>query len=203
MAALTGNTLADRVAARCRDAACDENTQVNYLLFMNDAVADLHSAGWYMELEENEATSLITGDYDYDVPATFVTIHELRMADALGEYEIIIPRWQWRIGYKANKPQFFLDSRYFTLINGRTIKVIGQRRFADLVDVTAVPIPIIAFIRERAVYYAANALMAGTSELARERARIAEQAWNLSEVLLMNAPDECRILPGSRLVPGR
>jgi len=203
MAALTGNTLADRVAERCRDGTNTENLQANYLLFMNDAVADLHAAGWYAEVEENETITLVTDDYEYDVPATFVSIYELRVVSAGGEYDTIIPRWQWRIGYDGDKPQIFFDTRYFTLINGRTVKVVGQCRFVDLAGTTAVPLPIIAFIRERAVYYAANALIAGNSKLDQERARIAEQAWNLSEMLLANAPDECLILPGSRLVPGR
>jgi len=200
---MTGNELATRVAALCRDIAFDENTQANYLLFVNDAIADLHSAGWYTKLNEDEATPLVAGTYVYDVPATFVTLYELRVENTDGEYDTIIPRWQWRIGYDGDKPQVFLDSRYFTMQAGRKLKFIGQCRFADCTTGGTVDPPILSFLRERAVYYAANALMAGTSELDRERARIAEQAWNLSEILLMNAPDECRILAGSKLVPGR
>lgn len=201
---MIGNAVAARVAARCRDAAFAENLQANYLLFVNDAIADLVSAGWFAKLNEDETITLAAGTYKYPVTAGFVTIHELRVENAGGEYDTIIPRWQYRLGYDGGAAQIFLDSRYFTMADTLHVKIIGQCRFAEfalLGAATADP-PIISFLRERAVYYAATALIAGTSELDRERSRIAEQAWNLSEILLMNTPDECRILPGSQLVPG-
>jgi len=201
---MTGAEVAARVAARCRDSAYSEITAAKYLLFVNDAIADLVSAGWYTKLNEDETILLSAGTYAYTVTAGFISIYELRVENADGDYDTIIPRWQWRLGYDAGAAKIFLDSRYFTMAAGMNIKIVGQCRFAEWAvggAATADP-PIISFLRERAVYYAATALMAGTSEIGSARARIAEQAWNLSEMLLMNTPYECRILPGSSLVPG-
>lgn len=201
----TANEVAARVAFRCRDSAYAElASQANYLSFINDALADLRSAGWVLPLEEDETTTLAATTFSYAVPATFVYILDVYQEGATaGVYDDGIPRWKWRLGYDSAAAVIVFDSRRLTPTAVKKLKVVGQKRPPALAGGDTVEPGMEGFLRERGVAYAAGYLAEGTSEFARERQRTSELAWQASELILSHQPAEYRIAPGSKAVPGR
>lgn len=201
----TATQVADRIAYRVHDKDEAELTAADYLTFLNDAVEDLSAAGWALPLSEATIT-MVAADYEYDVPATFAYIWQLRKedADTAGLYDEIIPFWKWTCAYDSNgNPVVRLDSRWFTPVADKKILVMGQQRVTAYAGAGTVEPGAIGFLRERGVAYAAAYLAGGVSEYAQQRRELAEIAFRNSEVMLQNMPEEFRIIPGSRPVPGR
>lgn len=148
-------------------------------------------------------------------------------------YDMVVPFEQWRLTYDGTAAAYIaFDSRLFRFTADDHIKVVGQKRPSELSsDSTALTAGMEPFIRERAISYAARtqsmllpergteqvqamegevpgAFMRPTIPDAEERrARrlmgLSERALMTSEALLANHPNEFRVRPGSRNVPGR
>lgn len=206
----TGTSVALRVAARLGDATQAELTAAQYLAFVNDAIDDLAGAGWLEPQTEDESLSLSASTYEYDVPAGFAYIRTIYVADSDGTYpaDHEVPQHQYRLILDASAdPEIhFLKDRFDLLISGRALKLIGQKRpTQDIAGGATIVSGMEAFIRERAIAYAGDALsaMAAAGDLAPYRAEIAKQAWAKSEQMLARHPQEFRVKPNSRHVPGR
>ena len=197
----TGNEVAGRVAFRCFDSGYAELSQANYLSFVNDALADLLAAGWVLPLEEDESLTQAAATYAYTIPATFAYISEVRMEGTA--YDESVPKWQWRLGYNAGNPVLVFDSRWWTPVATKHIKLVGQQRLTAYGTTTTVHAGVEAFVRERAVAYACAHLASGSSALAKFRQRLAEFAWQTSESLLTHQPDQHKVVPGAKSVPTR
>ncbi len=200
----TATTLATRISFRVHDSGQEEISAANMLAFLNDAVEDLAGAGWVLPLSEATITQAAS-TYIYTVPASFVYIKEVRKEDATTAslYNELVPYWSWSLGQGASDAQLRLDSRWFTPTANKKLLVIGQKRIASYAGGDTIPAGCLAFIRERATSYAAAFVAGGVSEYAAQRRELAQIAFNISEQMLVNIPDEFRIAPGSKPVPGR
>lgn len=200
----TGTALALRVSFLVHDAAQAECTAANALIFVNDALHDLDAAGCVLPLEEDESLSLSASTYAYSLPATFAYVSEVRIEGTTASvYDILVPKWQYRFGYDGAAAKVIFDPNWFTLTAAKKIKIIGQQRLSAITGAGTVTVGIESFLRERAAAYLAMHLTQGGSELAEQRQRFSEVAWNRSEVLLSHMSEEYRIVPGSKPVPGR
>lgn len=204
---MTGNDIAARVAMRLRDSGYNELSQSDYFAFVQDAYDDLMAAGWLDVCEEDDSTTMQTEVYEYAVPANFAFIYELREEDdgTPTTYSIVVPAFHYRIGLgAAGDAKFVFEPTLWSPRDGKTIKVIGQKRPTKpsdgLASITAGYEP---FLRERAISYAGVHLAQGSSALAKWRERVAEVAWARSETYLGRHPMEFRVRPGSKYVPGR
>lgn len=204
----TATALGLQVALRVNDKNQAELAAADYLTFINNAIDDLSLAGWVQrQTEDTTSLSLITTTYDYDVPAGFCFVKMLIVADPNGAFpaSYMIPYHQWYIGANSPNPQFhFYPDAFDLLVNGRAVKIIGQKRFTgNVAGGDTLVAGSEGFIRERAVAYAAEALSAGMDEQSARRAHIADTAWAKSQQMLGNHPMEFRVLPNCVPVPGR
>ena len=204
----TATALGLQVALRVNDKSQSELAAADYLNFINMAIDDLHLAGWVLrQTEDTTSLSLLTQVYDYDVPAGFSSIKMLIVADPNGAFpaSYMIPYHQWYIGANSPNPQFhFYPDAFDLLVNGRAVKIIGQKRFTgNLAGSDPIVVGTEGFVRERALAYAAEALSMGMDEQAQRRARIADTAWAKSQQMLGNHPREFRSQINGVPVPGR
>jgi hypothetical protein len=199
----TATALAARISWRVHDGGQEEIIAANMLNFLNDAVEDLAGAGWVLPLAEATITQA-TATYTYAIPASFVYVKELRKEDATTAslYNELVPYWAWTISYDTDA-KVRLDSRWFTPTAAKKILVLGQKRIASLAGSDVVPAGCLAFIRERGTAYAAAYVAGGISEYSAQRRELAQIAFNISEQMLVNIPDEFKVESGSRSVPGR
>jgi len=200
----TGTNLALRVSFLVHDSAQAECIAADALKFVNDALHDLDAAGCVLPLEEDETLSLSVATYSYTIPTVFAYVSEVRIEGATtGVYDVLVPKWQYRFGYDGAAAKIFFDPNWFTLTATKKIKIIGQQRLTELTGAVTVTVAIESFLRERASAYLAMHLAQGGSELSEARRRLHEVAWARSEVILSHMPEEYRIVPGSKPVPGR
>lgn len=200
----TAAALGLRIAYRVHDSAQTEMAAAGYLGFLNDGIEDLAAAGWLTPV--NSATiAQATGTFVYNVPASFVYIQEVRKEGATaGVYDSVLPDWAWSVFLNsAGTPQIRVDSHWVTPATGKNFMVTGQVRVAALATGETVPSGMLGFLRERGTSYAAAYLAGGVSEYANQRRALADFSFRASELMLANMPDEFRIAPGSRAVPGR
>lgn len=229
-------TIKKRVALSVRDPERALLADAEYGFFVNDAIDDLRNGGWLQPLEEDETTTMAEDTYEYDVPDGFAYIYALITEDADGDYpaSYVIPYHQWRIGLDASTdPEFMFNKVQWAPDNGKTIKVIGQKRPAELSGTDTVVAGMESFIRERAIAYAARAMAQlpaalearfSTAEAEQssppgtrrppagegyEESRskmllaLSERAWVNSERMFAYHPMEFRVWPSSVYVPGR
>jgi hypothetical protein len=162
-----------RVALRCNDPLQKILGDTEYAGCTNDAIQDLAACGWLLPIEEDETTTLVANTYEYEVPAGFAYIRELRYEDdstTPSTYDYVVPFEQWRAAYNGagdDGPvsQIIFDSRLFDGTSGDHIKVVGQKRPVELAiafdeeDGDWVITPgMEPFIRERAIAYAARTM---------------------------------------------
>ena len=201
----TATEVADRIAYRIHDKDEAELTAADYLTFFNDAVEDLSAAGWVLPLTA-ATVAQVTSTYEYDVPATFAYIKEVRKESGAGTdiYDQPLAYWSWTLFLQAaSTPRFRVDSRWETPTTGEDYLVLGQQRVGAYSGGDTVEPGLIGFLRERGVAYAAAYLAGGVSEYAQQRRELAEIAFRNSDVMLQNMPEEFRVEPGSRPVPSR
>lgn len=203
----TGNDIADRVAMRLRDSGNDSLTQAEYFGFVQDAYDDLMASGWLDVCEEDESTLMAADTYEYDVPANFAFVAELREQDSTSPttYGTVVPDFHYRIALDADgDPEFIFERGLWSPHAGYYIKVIGQKRpTKPTVGTTSLTAGYEPFLRERAISYAGVHLAQGSSSLSKWRERVAEICWARSETYLGRHPMEFRVRPGSKYVPGR
>lgn len=195
------------IALRLHDASNEELSTANLLLFINQAVRWLKNSGVLITLEENESLTEAANTYTFTVPATFAYIQRLiRENTATGTYDgyNAFPMEFWRLGLDGGNPTIFFDEARYVPSAGANIKIIGQRRptiytaGSDTVDEGLENI-----LLERSLYYAFMFLAAGRSEYAGWRQQEAILARAESEQALARAPQQFRMKPQSRYVPGR
>jgi len=75
------NTLRQSIALGCGDPFMERVKEPTLLTFINDASRDLINSGWYLPQEHAENTEILNAEYEYDVPAQFVFVKELRIGD--------------------------------------------------------------------------------------------------------------------------
>ena len=200
------DTLKTGVALRCHDSAKTELSDTDYGVLVNQAVDDLAAAGIVLPLAEDESLTLATDDWQYDVPASFAYIKEIRQENAFsgGKYPNSLAPSLWRLTIDTSTtPVIQFDENEFTITNGAKLKIIGQKRVAQLTGTDTVPVGVESFIRERAIAYAADILAGGGSELSAWRRALSEQCYMRSLDIIRRLPREYRPLPDAKRVPER
>lgn len=196
------------VALRIHDPDKNELTDAQLGTLVNQAIDDLTAAGIVLPLAEDESLTIASGTSTYNVPAGFAYIRELRLESTAGngEYPNAVHPSLWRLTIETGStPIIYFDENEFddATEDGKALKVIGQKRVAQLAGSETVPPGLEGFIRERAIAYAAEFVAGGQSELAQQRRRLSEVAWARSNEILATVPREYRPLPDSKRVPER
>ena len=73
--------LIDEVSLHIHDPASAEVTRGQHLIFLNGATRDLTNSGWLLEIQHAENIELLDNNFEYDVPAGFAYVKELRLGD--------------------------------------------------------------------------------------------------------------------------
>jgi hypothetical protein len=202
----TAADLTAGVALRCHDPSKLELTDAQYLILVNQAIDDLTAEQIVTPLAEDESLTLAANVWDYTVPADFAYIKELRQesAAASSKYPNVIHPSLWRLTIETTTTAIIkFDENEFTPVAGLHLKVIGQKRVAQLSGVLVAEPGLESFIRERAIGYAADILAGGVSELSAWRRALVQEAWTRSNLIMQRIPREWRPLPDSKRVPGR
>lgn len=200
------DTMKTGVALRCHDASKTELSDTNYGVLVNQAVDDLAAEGIVLPLAEDESIALGANDWQYDVPASFAYIKEIRQENAVsgGKYPNALHPSLWRLTIDTSTtPVIQFDENEFTPTASLKIKIIGQKRVAQLTTTDTVPVGVESFIRERALSYACDILAGSSSQLSAWRRGLAEQSWGRSLDILRRLPREYRPLPDAKRVPER
>jgi hypothetical protein len=204
---LTIDELRDEIANHLQDPASRLVNRAQLLEFINSAAWDAANEGWVVDLEEDESLSLTTGTYAYTVPASFVFIHEVIIADAAGDYPLsqLVPWSQWQIVMNGDTVQLLFSKDRFTITNGRAVKLRGQARpTSEYTSGTAsVDAGMESFIRERAVMYGARNLSRHSGAHAQQYAQLAQETLQTSELMLQQQAELFRPKEYSRVVPSR
>ena len=200
------DTMKTGIALRCHDASKAEITDANYGVLLNQAVDDLAMESIVLPLAEDESITLGANDWQYDVPASFAYIREIRQETAAGtdKYPNVLKPGLWRLTIDSGStPVIQFDENEFSPTAGLDLKVIGQKRVPQYTGTDTIAPALAAFIRERAVAYAADTLAGGVSELSQWRRALATECWARSLDMLRRIPREYRPLPDARRVPER
>lgn len=73
--------LIDEVSLHVHDPSSLEITRSQFLTFLNGATRDLTNSGWLLEIQHAENIELLDDEFEYDVPAGFSYVKELRLGD--------------------------------------------------------------------------------------------------------------------------
>jgi hypothetical protein len=193
------------VALRCHDSGSLELTAASYGILLNQAIDDLTAEQIVTPLAEDESLTLAANVWDYTVPTGFAYIKELRQESAVasGKYPNVIHPSLWRLTIETAATAIIkFDENEFTPVAGLHLKVIGQKRVAQLTGADVAEPGLESFIRERAIGYAADILAGGVSELSAWRRGLTQECWQRSALILQRVPREYRPLPDSKRVPG-
>jgi hypothetical protein len=131
------------------------------------------------------------------VPADFVFIKDVRITSTAIE---VAPHY-WRLEEVSSSPSFVFEP---SVRPTGAATVYGWKRptiytaVGDTVDVS-----LESFLRDRAAAYALGFMAAGGSELDRTRLQLRELKMRDSEALLERKPQQYKVLPLARHVPGR
>jgi len=158
-------------------------------------------------LEEDESLVEVAGTYKFAVPAGFAYISRIirknRSSGTYDGYNTFSPE-MYRLGTDAAVPTLFFDEARYSPDPGNTLKLVGQKRptlytaGTDTVDTGLENL-----LTERTLYYAFMFLAAGRSEYAVWRQQEAMLARAESELALGRSPQQFRMKPNSKYVPGR
>lgn len=208
----TVQNLVDSIAGRLRPWDGVEMSIGQLQNFVNDAVYDARNSGWLIILEDDESLTFANDTWEYEIPASFAYIHQLRIEDdstTPSTWDEPVPRHFWDIRLDGAVPKFFF-SKQFPLPVDKALKVIGQKRptiyssgatgMAQTVDPGFE-----SFLRERAVFFAMGFMTTGNPQLVGDpkQLQIAGQSFALSEAFLARHPQENRVFPNSIYVPSR
>ncbi len=184
------------IALHLRDTGNDEITAARLITFINDASQDASNSGWYIPIDDAAVTTA-ADDVTIAVPGNLVYIKEI-LDDANLER---LERHYWTMSLVGG------DATFVFYPAARPIgasKIHGWRRptiytaAGDTVDPG-----LESFLRDRAAAYALGYMAAGQSELDRTRIQSRELKMRDSESLLQRQPNQYKIMPGARYVPGR
>ncbi len=196
------------VALRIHDPSKNELTDAQLGTLINQAIDDLTAAGIVLPLAEDESLTIASGTFTYSVPASFAYVRELRLESTTtsDKYPNAVHPSLWRLTIETGStPVIYFNENEFDSAthDSKSLKVIGQKRVAQLTSSDTVPPGLEGFIRERTVAYAAEFVAGGQSELAQQRRRLSEVAWARSNEILTTIPREYRPLPDAKRVPER
>lgn len=202
---LTVDELRDELAHHLQDSAHALINRNQLLEMINSAAWDAANGDWLIPLDD-ETLETVAATYEYAVPASFLYIHDVWLESATaGLFDRRILRNQWRLLLTGTTPQLVLDPDLHTITATRNLKLQGHRRPTTEYSegTTNIDTGLESFIRERAVAYAARNLSRHGGQHAQQYAQLAQEAWQMSENLLQNRPEQYRLHIRSRLVPGR
>ena len=201
--------LQTELALHAHDTTGGELSPANWLSFIQTAARDARSNGWLVPLEDNETITVVSGTYEYAVPASFAYVDKLIIEETINGVSVYvheIPRNHYEIRYNTITGAGPVFS-FFTITEltpDKLIKVVGQARPTVYTGAGNTIDPgMESFMRERALYFGFRYLGAGLSELARWRQQMSIQAWQTSEALLRRHPQEFRMHPSAQEVPSR
>lgn len=75
------NSLREELATHIGDPMMNLVKPYQYLTFINSAARDLVSSGWLLPTETAENVELLSNEYEYDIPAGFAYIQDIRIGD--------------------------------------------------------------------------------------------------------------------------
>ena len=196
----------DSVKGQLREPDDMEVTVAQVQTFINDAVQDARNSGWLLPIEDDESLTFLANTYEYEVPAGFVYIRELRIEDTSTTpvtWSEEVPGHLWEMRVDGGDPMFFFH-RGYALPVGRKMKVIGQKNLTaySALDDTIDP-GMESFLRTRALYFALGFVSPVSPETDQQRLIKVQQAYRDSEFMLARQPMRFRVKPSSRIVPGR
>ncbi|MCH8065867.1 MAG: hypothetical protein IIC90_08600 [Chloroflexi bacterium] len=204
--------IVESVRSGLRDWDGLETTIAQTQSFINDAVQDAKNSGWLLTLEDDESITFVANTYQYNVPASFAYVKELRVENTRttpSTWDEIVPKHFWEIRLDSSVPVFFIHQG-FPIPVDKKMKVIGQQRptiyssgtvgMAETVDEGFE-----SFLRERATAFSLRFQATGNPSLELDRTRIslAGAAMSQSEIMLSRHPQENRVDIGAEHVPGR
>lgn len=202
--AYTVLNLKSDIGLRIHDPSLVEVTSAQMLNFINMAVRDCENAGWV--LPTNDDTSLVeaANTFEFAVPAGFVYINSIRRQNvATNTFDYEFAQNYWRLDLLASVATLIFDERQYLPDAGAQLMLIGQKRPTIYVgDSDNIDNMMGSFLRERGVYYAAAYVAGGLSEYASYRRDLANTAFAISEQMLARSPQEFRMKPNSKKVPG-
>lgn len=179
------------------------------LTFINDAALDLRNSGWLIILADDESLEFAVNDYDYNVPASFTFIHEIRVEDTTvspSTYDEIVERHFWRIAEDvAGTPELIFHTG-FPIPTGKKMKVMGQKRPSLYTAITdTIDAGMESFIRESALASALSYMASARPDVEFERGRfaLAQEARLRANRFLALQPMRFRQFPNSEYVPTR
>ena len=183
------------IALHIRDTGNDEVTSARLLTLINDAVQDASNSGWWIP-DDDEAITTVAGA-NVIVPTGMAYIKEI-LDDTAGDR--LEQHW-WKVEIVGG------DAEIVVFAGATPVgasKIYGWKRptvytgGGDTVDPG-----LESFLRERATAYALKYMAAGQSELDRSRIQMSELAMRDSEAFLSRQPQQYKIMPRARYVPGR
>lgn len=194
------------VALMVGDPGLNQLTRDNYLRLIRRASRDARNKGWYIHHEDDESLTVLANTWSYAIPLPFAYIERIMMSDTINNTTVFLDpisneHWEPRLNGGVPVLEFLTSTSLFT---GRSLKLIGQKRPTLYVNTAQdIDAGMESFIAERAAFYAFRIMGMGGSELARTRQQDANQALALSEDFLRSHPQEFRMAPNARYVPGR
>jgi hypothetical protein len=204
--------LVDEIYAVLRPSESVEVTISQLQTFLNMAARDAQRSGQLIVLEDDESLTWTSNTYEYNVPASFAYVSELRVentATGTSTWDEEVPYHFWSIRLDDSVPKFFI-SRGFPIPAGKLMKVVGQKRptiyssgatgLAETVD-----LGLESFLRDRAMSFALDFQATGnpTLEIDRTRLALGDRAFGRSEAMLARHPAENRVNPNAEYVPSR
>ncbi len=203
--ALTIEELRDEVANHLQDPEHRLLNRQQLLEFINSAAWDASNGDWLVPVD-NTALETSASTFIYTVPAGIEYISDIWLeSSTTDQYDERILRNQWRLLLVAANPSIVFDSILFTIVATRNLKLVGHARptveYTEETD--TVDSGLESFLRERATSYGARNLSRHGGQHAQQYAQLAQEAFQTSENMLTNRPEQYQLQLRSRVVPGR
>ncbi len=200
----TIQNLMDSIEVHIRDFTNAEMTEVRLLVLINDASEEAGASGWVRPIEKDVAAPVPPATID--VPSGIAWVKDLRGQDDTTDRQTIVERHYWRMAMRAvSTPTIYFVDEYlpkYVLLDALVLEGWDRPSSYTLVGDT-VDAGMESFLIDRASAHALRAMVAGTSELDRIRSQQSEIKMRDSQVFLDNIPEEFKVLPRARHVPGR
>ena len=178
------------------------NTQ-QLLEFINSSAWDAANGDWLLP-KSDESLETAASTFEYAVPSGFEYVHDVWLeSSTANQFDERILRNQWKIGLVSTTATLIFDSVLFTITATRNLKLDGHARpSTEYADTGSIDVGLEAFIRERAVAYAARNLSAHGGQHSEKYSRMGNEAYQTSADMLANRPEQYRLHFRSRYVPG-
>ncbi len=201
---LTIEELRDEIGNHLQDPAHLLLNRQQILEFVNSAAWDAANGDWLLP---NDDVSLETAasTYIYTIPTGFEYIHDIWLeSSTANQYDERILRNQWRLLLVGSTASIIFDSILWTVVATRNLKLVGHARPTTeyTSDTQSVDVGLESFIRERATAYGARNLSRHGGQHAQQYSQLFQDAYQTSESLLQNRPEQYRLHLRSRFVPG-